>query len=75
LVDEALNAVGSITKSSLDEIKNLRLPPEPIHDVLNAVLRLFGNQDTSWKSMKKFLSNKGVIDQVSFFHLGSQFQS
>jgi dynein heavy chain 2, cytosolic len=68
LVDEALNAVGSITKSSLDEIKNLRLPPEPIHDVLNAVLRLFGNQDTSWNSMKKFLSNKGVIDQVLNFN-------
>ena len=62
LVDEAMGAVGSISKTSLDEIKNLRMPPEAIHDVLNAVLRLFGNQDTTWNSMKKFLSNKGVID-------------
>ena len=43
MVDEAMGAVGSISKSSLDEIKNLRMPPEAIHDVLNAVLRLFGN--------------------------------
>ena len=51
-----------IKSQSSCDIKNLRMPPEAIHDVLNAVLRLFGNTDTSWNSMKKFLSNKGVID-------------
>ena len=40
------------------------MPPEPCHDVLNAVLKMFGNQDTSWNSMKRFLSTKGFIEQV-----------
>ncbi len=55
-MDEARNAVGSIKKSNLDELRALRMPPEPVHDVLNGVLRLFGNMDTSWNAMKKFLS-------------------
>lgn len=64
MIDEALTHVGSISKTNLDELKALRMPPEPIHDVLNAVLRLFGNQDTSWNSMKRFLGTKGFIEQV-----------
>ena len=39
----------------MDELKSMRMPPEPIHDVLNAVLRMFGQYDSSWNSMKKFL--------------------
>ena len=69
-------------KQNLDELKALRMPPEPIHDVLNAVLRLFGNMgkkylnkhtynpnplDTSWNAMKKFLSQKGIIDSILNF--------
>lgn len=47
LLEEAQRAVGSIRKESLDELKALRLPPEPVHDVLSAVLRLMGNYDSS----------------------------
>ena len=54
MIDEALMQVGSISKTHLDELKSLRMPPEPCHDVLNAVLKLFGNTDNSWNSMKKF---------------------
>ena len=43
------------------------MPPEPIHDVLNAVLRLFGNYDTSWNAMKKFLAQKGIIESILNF--------
>jgi dynein heavy chain 2, cytosolic len=38
LVDDALSQVSQITKSNLDELKALRMPPEPCHDVLFAVL-------------------------------------
>ena len=64
MIDEALMQVGSISKTHLDELKSLRMPPEPCHDVLNAVLKLFGNTDNSWNSMKKFLSQKGFIEQI-----------
>lgn len=43
------------------------MPPEAIHDVLNAVLRIFGVFDASWNSMKKFLSNRSIIDSILDF--------
>jgi dynein heavy chain 2 len=39
-------------------------PPEAIADVLAAVLMMLGVQDLSWQSMKKFLSNRGVKDDI-----------
>ena len=67
LVEEAKKAVGGIQKSNLDELKSLKMPPEAIHDVLNAVLRIFGIFDASWNSMKKFLSNRSIIDSILDF--------
>ena len=67
MVDEAQKAVGSIRKESLDELKSLRMPPEPVHDVLSAVLRLMGNYDTSWNSMKDFLKGRSVIPSLMNF--------
>lgn len=43
------------------------MPPEPIADVLGAVLMLLGIRDTSWLSMKKFLGNRGVKDDILNF--------
>lgn len=67
LVEEAKKAVGGIQKSNLDELKSLKMPPEAIHDVLNAVLRIFGVFDASWNSMKKFLSNRSIIESILDF--------
>ncbi|KAE9115561.1 Cytoplasmic dynein 2 heavy chain 1 [Phytophthora fragariae] len=60
----AMEAVGNIKSDNLNEIRSLKMPPEPIHDVLSAVLMLLGIQDTSWNSMKKFLGNRGVKDEI-----------
>lgn len=43
------------------------MPPEPIADVLGAVLMLLGIRDTSWLSMKKFLGNRGVKEEILNF--------
>ena len=67
LVDEAISQVSNISKQNLDELKALRMPPEPCHDVLYAVLSLFGKQDTSWNAMKKFLGERGFIDTILNF--------
>lgn len=67
VVEEAKKSVGGIQKSHLDELKSLKMPPEAIHDVLNAVLRIFGIFDASWNSMKKFLSNRSIIDSILDF--------
>ena len=62
VLESAKKAVGMIKSDNINEIRSLKMPPEPIHDVLSAVLMLLGINDTSWLSMKKFLGNRGVKD-------------
>ena len=56
-----------INKSNLDELKSLKMPPEPIHNVLTAVMKVFKQNDVTWNGMKKFLANRGVIEQIVDF--------
>lgn len=42
VLESAKQAVGSISASHLTELRSLKMPPEPIHDVLYAVLMLLG---------------------------------
>ena len=67
MVEAAKEAVGSIKRENLDEIRSLKAPPEAIADVLSAVLMLLGINDTSWSAMKKFLGNRGVKDDILAF--------
>ncbi|CAE8588983.1 unnamed protein product, partial [Polarella glacialis] len=67
ILDAAKKAVGSIKPEHLNEIRALKMPPDPIHDVLNGVLRLMGNYDNSWASMKKFLAGSGAIARIMNF--------
>ncbi|CAE7570289.1 DYH1B [Symbiodinium sp. CCMP2456] len=67
ILDAAKKAVGSIKPEHLNEIRALKMPPDPIHDVLNGVLRLMGNYDNSWASMKKFLAGTGAIQRIINF--------
>jgi len=64
ILDQAKHAVGSIKPEHLNEIRSLTAPPEAIADVLAAVLMMLGVQDLSWQSMKKFLSNRGVKEDI-----------
>lgn len=67
VVEEAKKAVSGISKANLDELKSLNSPPPAIFDVLSAVMRVFKQNELSWKGMKKFLSNKQIIDQIMDF--------
>ena len=67
IIDEAKKAVGNIKPAALNEIRVLRAPPETIRDILEGVLKLMGNDDTSWTSMKKFLGQRGVKDDIAEF--------
>jgi dynein heavy chain 2 len=64
LLEEAKTAVGSIRSDHLNELKSLASPPEAVADVLAGVLMLLGMSDLSWAAMKKFLSNRGVKDDI-----------
>ena len=67
ILEEAKKAVGSIDKQSLNEMRSLSSPPPALIDVLSGVLMLLGNQDTSWNSMRKFLGQRGVIQDILAF--------
>ncbi len=40
------------------------MPPDAIRDVLEGVLMVLGQQDTSWNNMKKFLGQSSVKDDI-----------
>eukprot|EP00899_Mesostigma_viride_P029629 jgi/Mesvir1/9851/Mv22388-RA.1 len=67
MIDAARKAVGGIKSDNLNEIRSLKMPPDAIRDVLEGVLRIMGNNDTSWVSMKKFLGQKAVKDDILNF--------
>lgn len=60
-------AVGNIKSDNLNEIRMLKMPPEAIRDVMEGVLRVMGNFDTSWVSMKRFLGNRSVLSEILNF--------
>ncbi|KAI8440127.1 hypothetical protein MSG28_001532 [Choristoneura fumiferana] len=64
IIAAARSAVGDIRPESLSEIRSLRAPPDVVRDVLEGVLRLMGIADTSWHSMKNFLSKRGVKEDI-----------
>lgn len=64
LLRGAIAAVGQIKTEALSEIRSLRAPPDIIRDILEGVLRLMGTKDTSWNSMKSFLSKRGVKEDI-----------
>lgn len=66
-VKKAQASVGSIKNEAISEIRSLRAPPEVIRDILEAVLRLMGIMDMSWNSMKLFLSQRGVKEEIRNF--------
>lgn len=67
LIEAAKKAVGSISKSYIDELRSFMNPPEPVRHVLKVVLLLFGNHDESWNSMKNFV--KGCVDKILNFDI------
>ncbi|XP_052751641.1 cytoplasmic dynein 2 heavy chain 1 isoform X2 [Galleria mellonella] len=64
VIAAARAAVGDIRPESLSEVRSLRAPPDVVRDILEGVLRLMGIADTSWHSMKNFLSKRGVKEDI-----------
>lgn len=67
LIQEAKKAVGNIKPETLSEIRALRAPPDVIRDILEGVLRIMGVFDTSWGSMRSFLAQRGIRDDIQLF--------
>jgi dynein heavy chain 2 len=71
LIESAKRAVRNLKSENLNEVRSLKAPPEAIRNVLEAVLRVMGQSDTSWNSMKRFLAGTGVKDRILNFGAAS----
>lgn len=69
ILQEATKAVQAIPSDALTEIKSFQSPPPAVSVVLEAVLVLLGHQDLSWKGMKAFLSQSGVLRTIATFDM------
>eukprot|EP00878_Enallax_costatus_P027572 GHUV01029703.1.p1 GENE.GHUV01029703.1~~GHUV01029703.1.p1 ORF type:complete len:596 (+),score=176.00 GHUV01029703.1:386-2173(+) len=64
LIDAARAAVGGIKADNINEVRSLRMAPDVIRDVLEGVLLLMGQEDTSWAAMKAFLGKRSVKEDT-----------
>ncbi|TPX45912.1 hypothetical protein SeLEV6574_g03556 [Synchytrium endobioticum] len=63
----ARESVGEIRSDAISEVRSLRAPPPAVRDVLEGVLRLMGNEDMTWNSMKSFLGKRSVKEDILNF--------
>ena len=56
-----------IKKNNLTELRSFITPPQPILDVMKAVMSMFGIYEYTWSAMKKFLGNSDVINNILNF--------
>ena len=66
LVAKAKKAVSGIKKKYLDELKALKMPPQPVQHVLSAVLTMLGQKDLTWKAIKATLKPSVVTDIMNY---------
>ena len=67
LIDKAQRAVGNLKSEHLAEVRALKAPPAAVRSVREAVLRVLGQTDTSWNSMKRLLAGGGVKERILAF--------
>lgn len=67
LIRKAQESVGGIKNEQLSEVRSLRAPPPVVKDILEGVLKLMGNNDTSWTGMKTFLGKRTVKEEIMNF--------
>ncbi|EGR28544.1 hypothetical protein IMG5_173090 [Ichthyophthirius multifiliis] len=67
LIEAAQKSVQGINKGDLDFLRNLKMPPPVIHNIMKAVLRVFDNSNDSWAEIKKFLGNRTVLENIINF--------
>eukprot|EP01091_Cochliopodium_minus_P010435 TRINITY_DN2760_c1_g1_i1.p1 TRINITY_DN2760_c1_g1~~TRINITY_DN2760_c1_g1_i1.p1 ORF type:complete len:4604 (+),score=1553.39 TRINITY_DN2760_c1_g1_i1:76-13887(+) len=66
-IEEAKNSVSSIKAAHLQELRNLRQPPQMIENVMSAVCLMLGKVTPNWEAVKKVLIEKDFITSIVNF--------
>jgi len=64
LIEKAKKNVSNIKYQDMNEIKNYKICPSEIRDVITGILMFFKDYDCSWGNMKKFLGNRSIVNQI-----------
>ncbi|OHT00931.1 Cytoplasmic dynein 2 heavy chain 1 [Tritrichomonas foetus] len=67
LLQAASENVAKLDSRDLSEVKSFTMPPQQVRDVLEAVLLLMGERDTSWQNIRKYFSNPRVKEEILRF--------
>ncbi|CAF3748715.1 unnamed protein product [Rotaria sordida] len=67
-VQEAQQAVKSIKKQNLVEIKNLNNPPQGVKLTLESICLLLGEETTDWKSIRSIMTRDNFIPTIVNFN-------
>ncbi|KAL7667891.1 hypothetical protein ACOME3_008618 [Neoechinorhynchus agilis] len=66
-VNEAKQAVQSIKRQHLIELRSLREPPSPVKLTLESVCLLLGQETNDWKTLRTFVMGDGFIGTIINF--------
>lgn len=61
-LSQARNALDTLDKASIVEIKSFNKPPEAVQHVLSGVATLLDHKDTKWPTLKKMIGDKHFIE-------------
>jgi len=54
----------SVTRDSLQDLRNMTKPPAVVKDVVEAVVLLLGQSETRWEKLKRILSSPSFLERI-----------
>ncbi|KAK8882498.1 Cytoplasmic dynein 2 heavy chain 1 [Tritrichomonas musculus] len=66
-IDEAIRLVGQIRRDQLAEVRGFAKPPPAIADVMQGVLLMLGEEDSTWPGIKKIIAQDGFTKRIITF--------
>lgn len=67
VLQKASENVGKIGGAEISELKTMSMPPPAVRDVLQGVILLLGERDTSWQAIRRFLAQPSVREKILNF--------
>ncbi|KAH0791819.1 Cytoplasmic dynein 2 heavy chain 1 [Histomonas meleagridis] len=67
LLKQASENVAKLDSRDISEVRSFSMPPQQVRDVLEAILLLMGERDTSWQSIRKVFSSPKIKDDILHF--------
>ena len=57
-------SLNTVRKSDIVELKSFAAPPQAVKEVLTCIAVLLGQQDVSWRAIKKMLGDSNFLNML-----------